>query len=119
MVLTRELKINYYNINFMKTMNVYLRSFLHALTTAIYVFLVAWLMSSGEKFFGNTPAIFAATSVLLLFTVSAAITGYLIAGKAILMYWDGLKKEAIKMFYLTISWLVLLAVLILVTRSIF
>ncbi|MDD3607477.1 MAG: hypothetical protein PHQ20_01625 [Candidatus Moranbacteria bacterium] len=91
-------------------------SFLMALGEGIYIFLVALLMLNGEKLFGPMPGVFGLMTFLLLFVVSAAVSGALIMGKPVLLYMSGKKKEAIRLFGATLGWLavfllVLLAVL--------
>ncbi len=84
-----------------------------ALGTAIYVSLVAWFMTNAEKgFLGNEKTIWIPIVMLLLFVISAAVTGGLVLGQPAMLYADGKKKEAVKQFALTLGWL--LAILILV-----
>ena len=86
---------------------------LHALGTAIYVSLVALFMQNGERIFGKMDNLFGPVAILLIFVLSAAITGSLVLGRPILMYLDNRKAEALKMFFYTLGWLfVILAVII-------
>lgn len=87
-------------------------SLINSVLAALYVSAVAFLMSNGEKFFGNNNNVFGGIAILLLFVISATVMGSLILGRPVLMYLDGLKKEALKLFYLTTAWLVLIAALI-------
>lgn len=93
--------------------NLLQRSFLHVLGVVLYVFLVGIFMENGEKLFGEVDGPLAPVLFLSLFVLSAAVTGSLILGKPILLYIDGQKKDAIKLFFYTLSWL-LLAVIILI-----
>lgn len=73
-----------------------------ALGTAAYVFLVSQIMSRGEEIFGNVENNHLAPMVfLLLFLFSALVTAYLVLGKPIMMYVDGLKKEAVRLLFYT------------------
>lgn len=85
--------------------NLWSRALINALGTGIYVFLVALVMRYGERLFGETDNLGAPIAVLLLLVLSAAVTGSLVLGKPVLMYWDGRKAEAVKMFIYTLVWL--------------
>jgi len=90
-------------------------AFLAALGEWVYIFLVAFFMLNAEKWFGNMPGIAGVASLLLVFVISAAISGFLILGKPILMYFEGKKKDATMLFFITVGWLlVFLAVLLFV-----
>jgi len=47
-------------------------------------------------------------AMLSLFTLSAAVMGYLFAAEPIMMYLDGKKKEAVNFFFTTVGVLRLL-----------
>lgn len=85
------------------------QSFLLALGEGIYISLVALLMSIVGKLFGSKPdpSIIAPIAFLLLFVISASISGALILGKPSMLFLDGKKKEALQLFGSTIAWLVL------------
>jgi hypothetical protein len=75
---------------------------INALGTALYVFLLALFFSQANKIFGaEDNELLAPVVALLLFIVSALVTGGLVLGRPILMYWDGLKKEAVKLLVYT------------------
>jgi hypothetical protein len=82
-------------------------AFLLALGEGIYISLVALLMFSVQKLFGAKPdpAIIAPIAFLLLFVISAAISGALILGKPLMLYLDGQKKEALQLFGCILAWL--------------
>ena len=90
----------------MKTQAGILRSFLHAAAVFVYVSCVAWLVFNGEKFLGHTNSFLTPLFVLLLFVVSASVTGLLVLGKPIHLYMTGLKQEAFLFLFATILWLV-------------
>ena len=80
--------------------------FLCALGEGVYIFLVALLIRNLERILGNTPDnILAPITMLLLFVLSASVSGALILGKPILMYLDGKKKEAVQLLGFSILWL--------------
>lgn len=85
---------------------------LNAAGTAIYVALVA-------TFFSNAPRLFRAVTektalipmaMLLLFVLSASITGGLILGRPVLWYLEGKKKEAVTLFIATLGCVFLIMV---------
>ncbi|HRY63700.1 MAG TPA: hypothetical protein P5267_03825, partial [Patescibacteria group bacterium] len=87
-----------------------------ALGVAIYVVIVALIMQNGEKIFGKMSTIIGPVAFLLLFVVSAAITGALTLGRPVMLYLDNKKAEAVKLFIGTIGWLLLLMVMILASQ---
>jgi len=80
----------------------------------VYVSIVAWVMNSGERWFGETDTVFTAMGVLLLFTLSAGVVGSLIVGKPIFMYLDGKKKEAVNMLIWTLAFLAIITMIVLI-----
>lgn len=50
--------------------------------------------------------------MLLLFVISATVTGFLILGKPITLYLDGAKKEAFRFLAMTVGWLAAFLVLV-------
>ena len=90
------------------------RSFLNALGTGLYIVLLITLGLNGEKLFGTINNNFAPIAFLLTFVTSASITSGLVLGKPILMYLDGQKKDAVKLFIYTVAWLALVTIIILI-----
>jgi hypothetical protein len=89
----------------------------HAVGVVIYVFLVALIMSYGEKLFGNQGSLIAIVTFLLLFVLSAAVVGGLIFAQPVMMYLDDKKKEAIKMLIQTITWLFVIVIIFLMIMA--
>ena len=81
------------------------RSFLNALATVEYISIVAVVMRNAEKIFEPMDNLWGPITFLMLFILSAAITGSLVLGKPVLMYLNGNKSEAVKLFLYTIGWL--------------
>jgi len=93
-------------------------SFLNALGTLVYIALVVLFMSNGEHWFGKIPEYVAGITMLTLFVFSAATVGALVLGRPLLLYLDGAKADALRLFGYTLAWLfgtlcILLAVVIL------
>lgn len=66
---------------------------------------VSLIMRNGEKIFGKMENFLGPIAFLLLFVLSASVVGALVLGRPILLYLDGFKKEAVKLFGYTVSWL--------------
>jgi hypothetical protein len=80
-------------------------SFLNALATTVYVLLLSMIMSRLENVVDRVGEPFAPMVFLLLFILSAAVTGSLVVGRPIMMYMAGEKADAIRLFVYTLGWL--------------
>ena len=69
---------------------------IHSLGVFIYTSLVVILMMKGQKIFGNANNYGSGIAILMLFVLSVAVVGSLVLLKPLMLYLDGLKKEAIK-----------------------
>ncbi len=96
------------------TKNPIVHSFGHSLVVLVYVFMVATIMNHGSQWFGVEDQALTPVLVLMLFVLSAAITGTLVIGRPILMYMDGQKKEALQFFGYTIGWMFVLTLVVFV-----
>ena len=113
------LKFIFFNFKSMQKNKLVQYSFLHSLGTVIFIFLVALLMSNGNKLFGNANNVFGGTAILLLFVLSATVVSSLVLGKPILLYWDGEKRIALQFFAYTVLWLLLWLFLFLAIMTLF
>ena len=93
--------------------------FVHSVGVVIYTLLVALLMQNGDKIFGKTDTVFSASLFLTLFVLSAAVVISLVAGKPVMLYLDGKKKEAVTLLGYTIMFLFLLFLVGLAKLAIF
>lgn len=84
------------------------RAFIDALGTTLYIILIVLFIFSMQMFSAKTGNILIPIAMLLLFVSSAAITGFLVFGKPIMLYIDGKKKEAITLLGYTIGILFLI-----------
>jgi hypothetical protein len=82
----------------------------HAVLVVLYVSLVALVMNHGSTWFGQKDTAWTPVAVLMLFVLSASITGSLVIGRPIFMYFDGRKKEAVQFFGYTVGWLFVLTI---------
>lgn len=96
----------------MKQPKLIFTGFLDALGVAVYVVVISLILGQGEKIFGMMDNFLGPVALLLLLVLSAAITGALTLGRPILLYLQGLKAEAIKLFLYTLGWLFLMTLLV-------
>lgn len=87
------------------TMTILKTSFLQAVIMVFYIFLVTVIMQHGEVIFGKMNDYIGPVAFLLLFVLSAAITGGLVLGRSILWYLDGRKEESVQLFFYILGWL--------------
>ena len=85
-----------------------------ALGEAAYIALVASFIQYANRYFGPGTNILGIVAFLMLFVLSAALSGALILGKPILLYLDNKKKEAIQLFSLTLGWLFIFLIILLI-----
>ena len=97
----------------MKKLNLFLTSLLQALGVFAYVALISGVFSAGSHFQGKLDQFWGPVLFLLLFVLSAAITGSLVFGRSVLMYLNDAKKEAVKLTLFTMGWLAVMAVILL------
>jgi hypothetical protein len=93
------------------------RSFLNVLGVVAYVTVVALVMSNGNKIFGVKDTAVTPVAALMLFVLSAAVTGSLVVGKPLLMYLNNQKNEAVKLFIYTLCWLALATIILFVVMA--
>lgn len=96
----------------MKKSDYFLKGLINAAGVFVYVSAVVWLGFNNQMIFGKPSNFLAPLFMLLLFVISAAVTGLLVLGKPIQLYSDGLKKEALTLLFVTLAWLVLFLVAI-------
>ena len=96
----------------MKKSYTIVKSLISAFGVFVYVFLVAELLFNAKNIFSDQPGILIPIFMLLLFVVSALITGLLVLGKPIHLYMNGLKKEAFTLIFSTLGWLVLFLIVV-------
>ena len=78
-------------------------AFLNAVLTTLYIVGVGCFMYYGSLVkIGRNNTFLVPITLLLLFVMSASITGFLIFGKPAQMYIDGKKKEALSLLMQTL-----------------
>lgn len=78
-------------------------SLLSALAATGYIVLVSVLMFYGSNLAPAKDTVLAPIAMISLFTLSAAVMGYLFVGQPLQLYLDGKKKEAVDFFFKTTS----------------
>jgi hypothetical protein len=79
------------------------KPFLNAVAAAAYIVLVVFIMSSFVDRPGLESTLFVPIAMLSLFTLSAAVMGYLFLSQPIQMYLAGEKKQAVTFFLHTVA----------------
>jgi hypothetical protein len=88
-----------------------LHSFACAFGAFCYTAGVAWFLFHAQFLFGKVSNFLGPFLILLLFIISALVTGLLILGKPVELYLGGSKKEALDFLFITLVWLVLFSAL--------
>ena len=96
--------------------------FLNAVLAAGYIGLVVLIMTNivdGPNEGAAEPSILIPLVVISLFTLSAAVMGYLFLSGPIQLYLDGKKQEAVKFFLSTVAVFALITAALLATLFFF
>ena len=103
----------------MKNEKIWIWSLVNALGVFIYVMAVAWIITNGERIFGQMQNFWGPVAFLLLFVFSALVTGLLVFGRPVYLYLNNFKKEAVKMLLFTVVDLFAITLLALAVNIIF
>jgi hypothetical protein len=87
------------------------RAFIDAIGTALYIVLVVSFIFSLQVLSSKEDVIIIPIAMLLLFVSSAAVTGFLVFGKPVMLYIDGKRKEAVLLLSYTLVILFLLTLM--------
>ncbi len=77
--------------------------FINALAATVYIIVIVLVMDYGTRQLHPANTIFIPIMVLSLFTLSAAVMGYLFLFQPAQLYFDNKKKEAINLFLQTVA----------------
>ena len=77
--------------------------FINALAATLYIALVASIPFFGKELFGDGKSFLIPVAMISLFTLSAAIMGYLFLYQPLLFLLGGHKKNAVKLFLQTVA----------------
>lgn len=76
---------------------------INAFSALAYIVLIASIMNFGSRIMaGRQDSFIAPTAIISLFTLSAAVMGYLFCYQPIQLYFDGQKKSAVQLFLKTV-----------------
>lgn len=75
----------------------------NALAATLYITLVGLFMSWGTSIAPKEDTFLAPIAVMSLFTVSAAVMGYVFCYEPLQLYFDGKKKQAVRLFLQTVA----------------
>ncbi|MCL5433185.1 MAG: hypothetical protein M1524_03695 [Patescibacteria group bacterium] len=87
--------------------------FINAVCALAYIIAVSSMMFYGTQFSKPDDSILAPVAVLSLFTLSAAVMGYLFLYQPLQLYLDGKKKIAVDLFLKTLAVFGVITILIL------
>ena len=98
---------------YMKKSDYIIKSLINAVGVLAYVLLIVLLMANTEKIIEPSEAKYIIpVFMLLLFIISATVTGLLVLGKPIMLYHSGQKKEGVTLLLATVGWLVVLLLIV-------
>ena len=103
---------------FMKNSKLIMNGFLNACGVTAYIIIVSLVLRNGENIFGKMNNFFGPVALLLLFVLSAAITGALTLGRPIWLYLENHRLEALKLFFYTLGWLFVITLIVFITQII-
>ena len=75
---------------------------INAFAAFLYIVIVVSTMHYGSKILGHGETIFIPMAMLSLFTLSAAVMGYIFFYQPFQLYFDGEKKKAANLFLQTV-----------------
>ncbi|MCL4417394.1 MAG: hypothetical protein M1365_11970 [Actinobacteria bacterium] len=95
------------------------RALVDSFGTALYIVLVVSFLFSLQAFNSHEDIMLIPVAMLLLFVSSAAITGFLVFGKPVMLYIDGKKREAVMLLGYTLCILVLITIFAFISLGIY
>ena len=75
---------------------------INGLIASAYIVLVASVMNFGTKLIPHQNSFMAPIAVISLFTLSAAVMGYIFCYQPVQLYFNGKKKQAVQLFLQTV-----------------
>jgi len=76
---------------------------INAVSASAYILLVSLVLNFGGKLAPKEDSIFAPVAFVSLFTLSAAVMGFLFGYQPFQIYFSGKKKEAVNLFLKTLA----------------
>ena len=90
--------------------------FLNALLASLYIVLVASLAFYAPKSIDRAPTVLVPIGVLSLFTLSAAVMGFLFFFRPFELYFAGKKKEALVLFLSTVASFAVITIVVFIAQ---
>lgn len=87
---------------------------INALAASAYITTIALIMNFVSGILPHTKSIIAPIIVVSLFTLSAAVMGYIFLYHPFMLYFDGKKKQAATLFLQTIALFAIITTIILI-----
>lgn len=88
--------------------------FINALVASLYIFLIVAIMTFGtSQLINKSDTFLAPIAMVSLFTLSAAVMGYLFLYQPIQLYFNNKKNAAVKLFLQTVGVFGLITMLVL------
>lgn len=86
--------------------------FVNAIAAEVYIVLVALIMFYGTRIVEHTESVIVPIAMISLFTLSAAIMGYIFLYEPAQLYFGGKKKEGLMLFLQTTALFAILTIII-------
>lgn len=77
--------------------------FINAVGALVYIILVVLVMNFGMRMTHNQNPFIAPLAVISLFSLSAAVMAYIFGYQPVQLYFDGSKKQAVRLFLQTVA----------------
>ena len=87
--------------------------FLNALAAVLYIVVIVFVLHYATEVADAKPTVIIPMAVLLLFTLSAAVMGYLFLYQPLQIYTDGERKVAVNLFLQTVAVFAVVTVVVL------
>jgi hypothetical protein len=76
---------------------------INGLAATFYIMLIATVMNLGSKMADHPNKFIAPVAFISLFTLSTAVMGYVFGYQPAMLYFDGKKKQAVRLFLSTVA----------------
>lgn len=96
----------------MEKTKIILYSLVHAFAVLAYVAGFAYLVHNGSDLFIDVPDMMGMMLMLLVFVFSAGLMAVLVFGRPVYLFVSGLKKEGLQFLASTMSWMLILIVIV-------